>query len=57
MRTVMATRDFSEGKYLMQATRRGIVKKTAFREYDTPLRADGIIAMNIREGDELVGAR
>jgi DNA gyrase subunit A len=57
VRTVMATRDFSEGKYLMQATRRGIVKKTAFREYDTPLRADGIIAMNIREGDELVGAR
>jgi DNA gyrase subunit A len=57
VRTVMATRDFSEGKYLVQATRRGIVKKTAFREYDTPLRADGIIAMNIREGDELVGAR
>ena len=57
VRTVIATRDFSEGKYLMQATRRGIVKKTAFREYDTPLRADGIIAMNIRDGDELVGAR
>jgi DNA gyrase subunit A len=57
VRTVMATRDFSEGKFLIQATRRGIVKKTAFREYDTPLRADGIIAMNIRDGDELVGAR
>ena len=36
-RTVIATRDFSEGEYLMQATRNGVVKKTRFREYDTPL--------------------
>ena len=45
------------GEYLIQATRNGIVKKTRFKEYDTPLRADGIIAINIREGDELIGAR
>src|SRR5262249_32464121 len=57
VRTVIATRDFSEGEYLIQATRKGIVKKTRFKEYDTPLKADGIIAINIREGDELIGAR
>jgi DNA gyrase subunit A len=55
--TIIATRDFSEGEYLIQATRNGVVKKTRFRDYDTPLKADGIIAINIREGDELVGAR
>ncbi len=57
VRTMIPTRDFSEGKYLIQATRKGIVKKTLFREYDTPRKADGIIAINIREGDELVGVR
>ena len=57
VRSVIATRDFSEGKYLIQATKRGIVKKTLFTEYDTPRKADGIIAINIREGDELIGAR
>ena len=35
---IIATRDFSEGEYLMQATRNGVVKKTLFKEYDTPLR-------------------
>src|SRR3954454_1860741 len=57
VRTVIATRDFSEGEYLVQATKKGIVKKTRFKEYDTPLKADGIIAINIRPGDELIGAR
>ena len=57
VRTVIATRDFSEGEYLIQATKKGIVKKTRFKDYDTPLKADGIIAINIREGDELIGAR
>ena len=57
MRTVIATRDFSEGLYLVQATKGGIVKKTLFKEYDTPRKSDGIIAINIREGDELIGVR
>ncbi len=57
VRTVIATRDFSEGMYLVQATKGGIVKKTLFKEYDTPRKSDGIIAINIREGDELVGVR
>ena len=57
VRTVIATRDFSEGMYLVQATKGGIVKKTLFKEYDTPRKSDGIIAINIREGDELIGVR
>jgi DNA gyrase subunit A len=54
---VIDTRDYSEGKYLLFATRRGVVKKTEFKAYDTVLKADGIIALKIREGDELIGVR
>jgi DNA gyrase subunit A len=54
---VIDTRDYSEGKYLLFATRRGIVKKTEFKAYDTVLKADGIIALKIRDGDELIGVR
>jgi len=55
--SVIPTRDFSEDKYLVFATSQGMVKKTLFKEYDTPIRADGIIAINIRKGDELVRVR
>jgi DNA gyrase subunit A len=54
---VIATRDFKETKYLLFATKKGVVKKTEFLEYNTPLKADGIIAIRLREGDELVGVR
>ncbi len=54
-RAVIATRDFKEAEYLVAATKKGIVKKTRFEEYNTPLKADGIIAINLREGDELIG--
>jgi len=54
---VKPTRDFSEGKYLVFATAKGMVKKTEFKAYDTPIRADGIIAIKIRKGDELVKVR
>jgi DNA gyrase subunit A len=57
VRAVIATRNFEEAKYLVFATRKGIVKKTAFGEYNTPLKADGIIAIKLREDDELVGVR
>ena len=53
MRAVIATRDFKEAKYLVFATKKGVVKKTEFVEYNTPLKADGIIAIKMREGDEL----
>jgi DNA gyrase subunit A len=54
VRTVIATRDFKEAEYLLLATRNGIVKKTRFEEYNTPLKADGIIAIKLQEGDALV---
>jgi DNA gyrase subunit A len=57
VRAVIATRDFGEAEYLVFATKKGVVKKTRFTEYNTPLKADGIIAIKLREGDELVGLR
>ena len=57
VRAVIATRNFEEAKYLLFATRKGVVKKTEFAEYNTPLKADGIIAIKLREDDELVGVR
>ena len=57
VQSVLATRDFSEAPYIMFATRNGTVKKTAFPLYNTPIRADGIIAINIRDDDELVAVR
>jgi len=57
VQSVLATRDFSEAPYVMFATRNGTVKKTAFAAYNTPIRADGIIAIKVRNGDELVQVR
>jgi DNA gyrase subunit A len=57
VRAVIATRNFEEAKYLVFATRKGMVKKTEFAVYNTPLKADGIIAIKLREGDELIGVR
>jgi DNA gyrase subunit A len=54
---VIPTRDFKENKFLAFATARGQVKKTEFTAYNTPIRADGIIAIKIRDGDELVQVR
>jgi DNA gyrase subunit A len=56
VRAVIRTRDFSEMDYLVLATRSGVVKKTKFTDYNTPLKSEGIIAINLREGDELVDA-
>jgi DNA gyrase subunit A len=57
VQSVLSTRDFTEGKYLVFATRHGIVKKTEFLAYNTPIKADGIIAINIRDDDELIAVR
>jgi DNA gyrase subunit A len=54
VRAVIATRDFKEADYLVLATRNGMVKKTRFEEYNTPLKADGIIAIKLRDEDSLV---
>src|SRR5947209_1731145 len=53
VQSVLSTRDFTEGKYLVFATRDGVVKKTEFLAYNTPIKADGIIAISIRDDDEL----
>jgi DNA gyrase subunit A len=57
IQSVLSTRDFTEGRYVIFATQRGIVKKTEFLAYNTPIKADGIIAINIRDDDELVSVR
>src|SRR3954454_12408500 len=57
IQSVLSTRDFSEGKYLLFATRQGFVKKTEFMAYNTPIKADGIIAIKVRDDDELVAVR
>ena len=57
VQSVLSTRDFGEGKYLVFATRNGQIKKTEFTAYNTPIKADGIIAINIRDDDELIAVR
>ncbi len=57
VQAVQATRDFKEDKYLVFATRKGQIKKTEFLAYNTPIKADGIIAIKIRDDDELVAVR
>jgi DNA gyrase subunit A len=57
VRAVIQTRNFEEAEYLLFATKNGVVKKTKLAEYNTPLKADGIIAIKMREGDELVAVR
>ncbi|MDR1799104.1 MAG: DNA gyrase subunit A [Bifidobacteriaceae bacterium] len=58
---VLAIKDYEQAGYLVLATRRGLVKKTRLRDYDSP-RSGGIIAINLREdaegvSDEVVAAR
>ena len=57
VRAVIQTRDFEEAEFLVFATKKGVVKKTRLAAYNTPLRADGIIAIKMRDSDELVGVR
>jgi DNA gyrase subunit A len=57
VQSVLDTRDFTNHRYLVFATRKGQVKKTEMLAYNTPIKADGIIAINIRDDDELVVVR
>lgn len=54
--SVISCREFPEDEYLMFATASGMVKKTAMAAYDRS-RRDGIIAINIKAGDALLGVR
>jgi DNA gyrase subunit A len=53
---VIDTRDYESYRYLLIATKRGMVKKTLFREYDSS-RKEGLIALNLKDGDEVVRVR
>ncbi|HHV07840.1 MAG TPA: DNA gyrase subunit A [Firmicutes bacterium] len=53
---VLGVRDFTEGGYLVMATRNGTVKKTELSEYDT-VRRGGLIAITLAEDDELIYVR
>jgi len=53
---ILAVREFAEGKYIVMATRKGLIKKTPLMAYSRP-RAGGIIALSIDEDDELIAAR
>jgi DNA gyrase subunit A len=57
VRAVFATRDYNEAKYLVLATRDGMVKKTELRAYDTILREAGLFAISLTDDDELVGVQ
>jgi len=52
----LPVREFQEGRYLVFATRGGLIKKTDLMAYSTP-RPSGIIAIALEEGDEVVGVR
>ncbi len=52
----LAVRDFEEARFVVMATRQGLVKKTELLAYSNP-RAGGIVALKIREGDELIAVR
>ncbi|MDD3628485.1 MAG: DNA gyrase subunit A [Actinomycetota bacterium] len=51
---IIAVKDYGEDQYLIMATKKGMIKKTSIEAYNTS-RKDGIIAINIKEGDELIG--
>lgn len=54
--TTLSVRDFKEAKYLVMATKNGLVKKTELAAYSHP-RATGIVALKIRDEDELIAVR
>jgi DNA gyrase subunit A len=53
IQAIIDTRDYETNRFLFFATKKGQVKKTKFTEYDSSLRT-GLIAINLKEGDELV---
>ncbi len=53
IQTIIDTRDYESHRYLFFVTANGVVKKTLFNAYDSS-RQDGLIAINLRDGDELV---
>ena len=54
--SVIPIQNFADGKYLLMATRNGLIKKTPFKEYETNRRT-GLIGITLKEGDELIDVR
>ncbi|MBI5060009.1 DNA gyrase subunit A [candidate division KSB1 bacterium] len=55
VRAFVTVKDFAEDRYVLMCTKNGTVKKTALSDFSNP-RSNGIIAINIEEGDELIEA-
>ena len=53
---VIPIQNFAEGKYLLMATKNGLIKKTALKEYDTTRRT-GLQGITLKDDDELIGVR
>ena len=53
--SVLSIKDYHTAPYLVLATKTGLVKKSPLTEYDSP-RTGGLIAISLRDGDEVVGA-
>jgi len=53
---IIAVKEYDDSHYLIMGTKKGLIKKTAIKAYDTS-RKDGIIAININEGDELISVK
>ena len=53
---VIPIQNFAEGKYLLMATKNGLIKKTALKEYDSS-RTTGLLGITLKENDELIGVR
>ncbi|MDB2386749.1 DNA gyrase subunit A [Shewanella sp.] len=51
---ILPVREYADDKYIIMATSHGTVKKTALTAYSNP-RANGIIAVNLKDGDQLIG--
>jgi DNA gyrase subunit A len=56
VRTVLPVREFAEGKFVIMATKKGVVKKTELRAFSN-VRSAGLIALSIDPGDDLLSAR
>ena len=53
---IIPIQNFADGKYILMATKSGLIKKTALKEYDSA-RKTGLLAINLKEDDELIDVR
>jgi len=56
IQAIMPVKEFEENKFLVMATKEGLIKKTDLAQYSS-IRKNGLAAINLREGDELIGVK